>query len=167
MNITGIFIAPTIAVNRSEVKKGDDITIFGQAAPDADIVISVNSEEVFFAKTISDKSGVYLSYFDTTFLDYGLHTTKSKASIGNQSVSTFSPVISFKVGTKNILAKIPEEKKTPTKGDSNNDNRVNLVDFSISAYWYKRPAPPASVDLNTDGKVDLVDFSIMAFNWTG
>jgi hypothetical protein len=49
----------------------------------------------------------------------------------------------------------------------NNDRRVNLVDFSIAAYWYKRSSPPASVDLNGDGKVDLVDFSIMAFYWTG
>jgi hypothetical protein len=41
------------------------------------------------------------------------------------------------------------------------------VDFSIMAYWYKRPNPPASVDLNGDSKIDLVDFSILAFNWTG
>jgi hypothetical protein len=49
----------------------------------------------------------------------------------------------------------------------NNDKQVNLVDFSIAAYWYKRPSPPANIDLNSDGKVDLVDFSIMAYYWTG
>ncbi len=51
--------------------------------------------------------------------------------------------------------------------DLNNDKRVNLIDFSITAYWYKRPSPPATVDLNNDGKVNLVDFSIMAYYWTG
>ncbi len=55
---------------------------------------------------------------------------------------------------------------TPT-GDVNADGRVDLVDFSIMAYWYGRPHPPALVDLNADGKVDLVDFSIIAYHWTG
>jgi len=163
-NVTGIFIAPTIAVDKSEVKRGDNIAIFGQSVPQADIVVSVNSEEEFFGKTISDKDGIYLYNFDSSFVDYGTHYTKSKASIGNQAVSGFSNVISFKVGTKNIIAKLP---KAVIKGDLNNDRRVNLVDFSIAAYWYKRLSPPQNVDLNKDGKIDLVDFSIMAYYWTG
>ena len=168
-NIGGVFIAPTIAVDKSEVKRGDNIAIFGQSAPQADIVVSVNSEEEFFGKTISDKDGVYLYNFDSSFVDYGTHYTKSKASIGNQAVSGFSNVISFKVGTKNIIAKLP---KAVIKGDLNNDRRVNLVDFSIAAYWYKRIisaefAIKEKERLNGDGKVDLVDFSIMAYYWTG
>jgi len=162
-NVSGIFVAPTIDVDKSEVKRGDNIAIFGQSAPQADIVISVSSEEEFFAKTISDKEGIYLHNFDTTVLDYGLHNTKSKASIGNLAVSSFSRLISFKVSTITV----PKEKPEISKGDLNNDNRVNLVDFSIAAYWYKRTSPPSSVDLNGDGKVDLVDFSIMAYYWTG
>ena len=162
--ISNIFIAPTIAIDKSEVKRGDNIAIFGQSASQADIVVSVNSEEEFFGKTISDKDGIYLYNFDSSFVEYGTHYTKSKASIGNQAVSNFSNVISFLVGTKNIAAELP---KVVTKGDMNNDRRVNLVDFSVAAYWYKRPSPPATADLNNDGKVDLVDFSIMAFYWTG
>ena len=168
--ISGIFIAPTIAVDKSEVKRGDNIAIFGQSAPQADIVISVNSEEEFFGKTISDKDGVYLYNFDSSFVDYGTHFTKSKASIGNQAISSFSNTISFKVGTKNVAAGPPS--KCPAKADLNNDCRVNLIDFSIAAYWYKRPlsvlfAATEKEKLNGDGKVDLVDFSIMAFYWTG
>ncbi|PIZ57270.1 hypothetical protein COY23_01595 [bacterium (Candidatus Torokbacteria) CG_4_10_14_0_2_um_filter_35_8] len=163
-NVSGIFIAPTIDVDKSEVKRGDNIAIFGQSTPQADIVISVSSEEEFFAKTISDRDGIYLHNFDTTILDYGVHYTKSKASIGNLLISSYGRVISFKVGTITVLKEIKPE---ISKGDLNNDNRVNLVDFSIAAYWYKRPSPPSSVDLNGDGKVDLVDFSIMAYYWTG
>ena len=169
-NVSGIFIAPTIAVDKSEVKRGDNIAIFGQSAPQADIIISVNSEEEFFGKTISDKDGIYLYNFDTSFVDYGIHNTKSKASIGNQAVSGFSNVISFKVGTKNIFAKLPT--KCPKKADLNNDCKVNLVDFSIAAYWYKRPLSDSfklteKEKLNGDGKIDLIDFSIMAYYWTG
>jgi len=161
--VSGIFIAPTIAVDKSEVKRGDNIAIFGQSASQADIIISVNSEEEFFVKTISDKDGIYLYNFDTTPLEMRQHFTKSKASIGNLEISSFSRVISFKVGTKTV----EKAKKAEVKGDLNQDGRVNLVDFSIAAYWYKRPSPPAAADSNGDGKVDLIDFSIMAFYWTG
>ena len=162
--VSAIFLAPTIVVDKSEVKRGDNIAIFGQSAPQADIIISVNSEEEFFGKTISDKDGVYLYNFDTSIIDYGTHNTKSKASIGNQLVSSWSYLVGFRVGTKNIMAELP---KVVTKGDLNSDRRVNLIDFSIAAYWYKRSSPLASADLNGDGKVDLIDFSIMAFYWTG
>ena len=164
-NVSGIFISPTIAVDKSEVKRGDDIAIFGQSAPQSDIVISVNSEEEFFAKTTSDKDGIYLYNFDTSLIDYGTHNTKSKASIANQLVSSWSYLVSFKVGTQNVAAALPV--KVLIKGDLNNDKRVNLIDFSIAAYWYKRPSPPTTSDFNADGKVDLVDFSIMAYFWTG
>jgi len=52
------------------------------------------------------------------------------------------------------------------RGDINRDGKVNIVDFSIAAYWYKRLNPPTSVDINGDGAITLVDFSIMAFYWT-
>lgn len=162
-SIGGIFIAPTIAVDKKEVKKGDDIQIFGQSSPNSEITISVNSDEEFFSKIKTDKSGVYLYNFDTTPLEIGQHSTKSKSAVSGD-ISSFSKVISFTVGTKNVYNQTVE---TSLKGDVNSDKRVNLVDFSIAAFWYKKPFPPASVDLNKDGKVDLIDFSIMAYYWTG
>jgi len=161
--VSGIFIAPTIAVDKSEVKKGENIAIFGQSVPNSEITISVSSEGEFFNKVKADKGGVYLYNFDTTLLNMGQHFTKSKAAMGGE-ISSLSKTIGFAVGTKTIFA---ESQKIPTKGDVNNDKRVNLVDFSIAAYWYKRPSPPANIDLNSDGKIDLVDFSIMAHYWTG
>lgn len=163
--VSGIFVAPTIAVDKSEVKRGDNIAIFGQSAPQSDIVISINSEEEFFGKTVSDKDGIYLYSFDSSLLEIGQHFTKSKASIGNQLVSSWSQLVGFKVGAKTVLAEEP--KKAPEKGDLNGDKKVNIVDFSITAYWYNRPSPPPSIDLNKDGKVNLVDFSILAYYWTG
>ena len=163
-NIGSVFIAPTIAVDKSEVRKGDNLAIFGQSVASSDIIISVNSEEEFFAKTISDKDGIYLYNFDTSALELGSHGAKSRASIGNQLISSFSHLVDFKVGTQNVFA---EEKKAIEKGDLNNDKRVNLVDFSIIAFWFNKPTPPATVDLNSDGKINLVDFSILAFYWTG
>lgn len=163
-NVSGIFIAPTISIDKNEVKKGDDLSIFGQTASQSEVTIIVSSDEEYFAKTKSDENGVYLYNFDTSPLDFGDHSTKAKAALSN-SVSSFSSIILFKVGTKNVLA--PKITEKILKGDINNEGRVNLIDFSIMAYWYQRPNPPAKVDLNGDGKVDLIDFSIMAYYWTG
>jgi len=166
--VSGIFIAPTIAVDKSEVKRGDNIAIFGQSVPNGEITVVISSEEEFFGKTAADPNGAYLYNFDTTPLDMGQHFTKSKAA-RDGAISSFSKAISFAVGTKNIAAELP---KVVVKGDMNNDRRVNLVDFSIAAYWYKRPLSTAfkvieTERLNGDAKIDLIDFSIMAFYWTG
>lgn len=168
-NVSGIFIAPTIAVDKSEVKKGDNIAIFGQSAPQSEITISVNSDEGFFNKVNSDANGAYLYNFDTSILDLGQHFTKSKAAFAG-SISSFSKAMGFTVGTKNVAA--TPVAKCPAKSDLNSDCKVNLVDFSIAAYWYKRPLSAAfkimeGEKLNNDGKIDLIDFSIMAYYWTG
>ena len=162
--VSGIFIAPTIAVDKSEVKKGDNIAIFGQSVPNGEVTISVNSEAEFFNKIKTNASGAYLYNFDTSPLENGQHFTKSKVAFGGE-ITSFSKTAGFTVGAKTVMAEEP--KKAPEKGDSNGDKKVNIIDFSITAYWYSRPSPPPSVDLNKDGKVNLVDFSILAFYWTG
>jgi len=168
-NVSGIFIAPTIAVDKSEVRRGDNIAIFGQSHPESEITIQVSSDEEIFIKTNSDKNGIYLYNFGTEVLEYGNHLAKSKAS-KNGEISSFSKAVGFIVGTKNVFAKLPA--KCPQKADLNNDCKVNLVDFSIAAYWYKRSLSESfklieKEKLNGDGKIDLVDFSIMAYYWTG
>jgi hypothetical protein len=168
-NVSGIFIAPTIAVDKSEVKRGDNIAIFGQSVPNSEVTISVNSDEEFFNKITADAGGVYLYNLDTSPLAIAQHFTRSKSAY-NGEISSFSNTISFKVGTKNVFVGLPQ--KCPAKADLNNDCRVNLIDFSIAAYWYKRPISAEfklkeAEKLSGDGKVDLVDFSIMAYYWTG
>ena len=160
--VSGIFIAPTIAVDKSTVKQGDNISIFGQSAPNSQITIAVNSEKTYFETTTADAQGTYLYNFDSAPLEMGDHSTKSKSAFNN-SISSFGKLIHFAVGTENILS----QTGGALKGDLNHDGFVNLVDFSILAYWYKRPSPPAADDLNNDGKIDIVDFSIMAYYWTG
>ncbi len=166
--ISGIFIAPTISVNKSKVKHGDNITIFGQSIPNSEITISVHSHPEYFSHVGTDASGVYLYNFDNYLLDKGRHTTRSKSSY-NTDISSYGQSISFVVGNKNVLI---GSKKEKLKGDVNNDGKVNLIDFSITAFWYKRNInadfnSKERDHLNGDGKVDLIDLSIMAYNWTG
>jgi len=160
--VSGIFLTPTIAVDKPVVRRGENLTVFGTSTPTSDIVIEVNSENQLFFSTRSDNDGVYLFTFDTSPLELGDHGTKSKSRIGTE-ISEYSKVAGFKVGNQTILTQ-------PTCGviaDLNLDCRVNLVDYSILAYWYKRALPPRNVDLNHDSIVSIADFSIMAYYWTG
>lgn len=166
--VGGVFIPPTIDVDKAEVRRGDNIAIFGQTVPESNVVINVNSNNDIFLPTESDEDGVYYSNFDTSVLEYGGHTARSKSSLAN-TVSNFGYLVNFKVGEANVMKSISVKS---LKGDLNNDGRVNLVDFSIAAFWYKRTLSSTfmaveSERLSGDGKVDLGDFSIMAFYWTG
>lgn len=164
--ISGIFLAPTISTDKSEVRYGDDIAIFGQSVPDSTVTIAVNSEQEIFRYINADSDGSYLHYFDTSLLDLGDHSAKSKSRLGEE-VSSYGQSVAFVVGDDN-LDRIDDDSDCSTmRADLNCDARVNIVDFSIAAYWYNRPNPDPKADLNKDGKVDLIDFSIMAFHWTG
>jgi hypothetical protein len=162
VQVSGVFITPTLSVSKQEVKLGDSITFAGRSAPKNDVVISLHSTEEILLKTKADANGLYSYTYTTDQLEAGDHAAKSRASL-NGEISAYGRSASFKVGTKNVAPKSP----TLISSDLDNDSRVSLVDFSIMAYWYKRASPPAHFDLNNDKKVDLVDFSIMAFYWTG
>jgi len=161
-SVSGIFIAPTISVDQSQVPQGEIITIFGQSTKNADISIQINSEETHIINANSDSNGIYLSSFDTTPLEEGNHTIKSRASLANE-YSPFSKSLGLLVGDESLIYLEPNAQKS----DINNDGHINLIDFSIVAYWYQRPNPPDNVDLNGDGQVNLIDLSIMAYYWTG
>lgn len=163
--VSGIFVAPTVEVDKEEVKKGEDLLIFGQSVPRADIRIFIKSEKKeFFVDTVTDNEGKYSHSFNTAPLDFEQYQITVIAFVKNLS-SNLSKIIDFLVGTKTVLEKpLP---KCPLIGDFDNDCLVDLVDFSILIYWFARPNPPAYIDLSEDGKIDLVDFSIMAHYWTG
>lgn len=163
--VSGIFLGPTISTDKEEVKRGNPITVFGRSVPESRVVITVNSEteQVFDAK--ADKDGIYSHTFTTEDLELGNHSTHSRAALGSE-VSVTSRSVAFRVSTKDVV-RSKTKPGCPIRGDLNNDCRVNLVDFSIAAFWYKKAKPPAHIDLNGDGQVNLIDFSIMAFNWTG
>ena len=165
-SVSGIFLAPTIDIDKSQVKRGDNIAIFGQTTPESEVTIVVNSDVQHFNTVNSDDNGVYLHNFNTAVLEMGDHITKSKTAL-NGDVSNYGQALSFVVGDTNILKEDEPESGCEIRVDLNGDRRIDLVDFSILAYWYRKSSPPLNNDLNADGVVDLIDFSILAFYWTG
>ena len=162
--IGGVFLAPTLATDYEQFRRGDTITLFGSTVPDATVSVEVNSEETLFLSSSADDDGAYLLQFNSALLELGRHTAKSKAQSGNL-VSPYGHAVSFRVGTDAL------PRTEGMRGDLNADGRVNLYDFSIAAYWYKRALSTDLVTqeaerLSGDGVIDLVDFSIMAYYWT-
>ena len=165
-NINGIFLAPTIDVDKAQVKRGNPIRVFGQSSPDSVVTIAVNSDTELFFRTPTDKNGVYAYSFLTSPLELGNHSAQSNASKSGE-VSGPSRSVAFAVGLEDVAKEKDTRAGCNNRGDMNCDGKINLIDFSIAAYWYKKQGFPATYDLNHDGVVSLVDFSIMASHWTG
>ncbi len=160
-HLSGIRFPPTITTDKSEVRVGDYLVVNGYALQDKDLEIVVKSDSVSSVFTLqSTKTG-----------EYRMVVPLSSFSKGNYSVSVrykndvrTSTLIKFVIGNLNIfntktLSSIP--------GDCNADKIINLIDFSVLAFWYGKSNPPRCVDINRDNIINLVDFSILAFYWTG
>ena len=102
-DISGIFIAPTISVDKEEVKKGDNLTIIGESAPEGQVSISIHSTPEIFVTATTDKYGDYVYNLDTSVLDFGNHLTKSK-TLKTGEISPFGKSVAFSVGDKTVLA---------------------------------------------------------------
>lgn len=155
--VSGIFIPPTIELDKVNVLKGEILNIFGQTAPESKITISVESPEIV-KETKADKEGDWKHSLDTSPLDEGSHTSRAKAESPEGLLSSYSKVLAFYVGKYGVAEICP-------KADFNKDGKTNLIDFSIMLYWWGKYNP--AVDQNRDGIVNLPDFSILMYYWTG
>jgi len=156
--IGGIFIPPTIELEKFSVTRGEILNILGQTAPESEVTISVESPEEITKETEADEEGNWDYPFNTSHLAEGLHTTRAKAKSPEGLLSSYSKVLSFHVGKFGVEEICP-------KADFNKDGKTNLVDFSIMLYWWGKYNP--CVDQNQNGIVDLPDFSILMYWWTG
>jgi hypothetical protein len=162
--ISGVFLSPTLSLDKQEVKQGTPLVIFGEAVPNAQVTINIHSGQMISVSATSSKNGAYVYDLDTSALGLGLHAAAAHAQLANL-ISANSVSRSFVVGTQNVAA--PTLSKCSLKADINGDCRVNLIDFSILAYWYGRANFPAGYNLDGGATIDLADFSIMAYYWTG
>ena len=166
-NVSDIFIAPTLVIDKAQLKKGDLLTISGQSAPLSDILISIKLDSEIILRTKSDNNGIYSFELNTSLLKEGLYSITTKIIREDQLMSLMSQKVEFTLGTKNSLLNIVDYNSCSSAIDRNGDCRINIIDFYIKLYWFRKASFPDVLDLNADGRVGLIDFSIMAFYWTG
>jgi len=162
--VNGLVVPPILAADKDSVKKGDILTVSGRSAPYGGVNMVVS--DGWEGTLIADNQGLFSWRLNTALMDPGPHWIKARTAVASDEQSPYGYLTAFDVvAVRPVLQ--PSVQGGPVTGDLNKDSRVDLIDFSILAYWYKRPNPPVSADLNGDGVVNLVDFSILAYNWTG
>ncbi|MBI1998883.1 MAG: hypothetical protein HYS73_00930 [Parcubacteria group bacterium] len=166
--LSGITLPPIVIADKEEVRKGDFVKIEGKALPGAEVALYLGDKDEKIRKILSrvsvGASGAYSYSLATASLAQGGYAVLARAEKG-ETKTGYSQEAVFTVGLQNKVAAVFA--KAPAHVDFNKDNKVNLVDFSIAAFWFKQPSPPENVDTNKDGTVDLKDFSILAYFWTG
>ena len=154
LSATRIFLPPTLSFDPN-APTGTS-RIFGNTVPNANVAIAVTDGPTTLAlqTALSDADGRYSINLASPELFSEGFAVRALASVGG---------IKSPFGIALHLAKAEREQR----GDYNGDARVNLVDFSILAYWQGREGVPAKFDLNGDGVISLADFSILTYHWTG
>jgi hypothetical protein len=159
-HLSGIRFPPTISVDKVEAKVNSFITVTGYALPSRELEAVIGGEGAAIFSFTSSTNGTYKIVVPLSNLPKGDYTV----SVKYKGDARVSKLVRFSIGTADILR---PEVLLNIPGDCNSDRIINLVDFSILAFWYGKLKPPTCVDTNRDGKINLTDFSILAFYWTG
>lgn len=162
-HLSGIRFPPTISTDKAEARAGDYLQVYGSAYASSEIEITIRQSVSSVSRTYQvavKEDGTYTIFLPLSGFSKGEYYVN--ASYKNDT--RISKLVRLTVGNTNVPA---QEVVANLPGDCNSDSIITLVDFSILAFWYKRPNPPVCVDLNKDNIVNLIDFSILAFYWTG
>lgn len=166
-SVRNVIIAPTIEITGSnEINAGAPINVRGRAVPDATVRIRLSPvDEEFTTLSAGNGDGRYSLSIPTAGRPDGVYEVSARSELSSKGISNYSQLLPIGIG---VPAPVPSG-ACSNQADINRDSRVNLVDFSVLAYWWRRTPLPANrpFDLNCDGRVALDDFSILAFHWTG
>ncbi len=164
--LAGIFLPPTIQVDKNRVSQGTPVVVYGQTVPHMRVLSALDGSVKDTPSTTALASGHYTFEVPTaTLKNNDFHNIKTlfdmmTGSTTSRSRSGYSQSVSFYLGAGGAVGT-----STGMRGDINNDNRVNLIDFSVLLFYWG--AANDAADLNSDGIIGLPDFSILLFNWTG
>ncbi len=162
--VSGIILPPTLELDKTEIVRGDSITISGRGTPGYLVKISTEPPVNSYEQTVDENGDFSLVISDTGNMDFGDHKVYALVQDGLGTQSLFSVTLFFRV-----LDSEPPDGDEPdcdiTRGDLNCDDNVDIVDFSILLYHWGTNSGLA--DINYDSNVNLIDFSIMMFYWQG
>ena len=147
------------------------VNFSGQANPGDTIFLLTDAQLTTTTHTnLSGRFFIRLGGLSPGTYIFGLYAENNQ---GKRSAFLTFPVEVFPTSIINITdiffgPVIPRDiAQAPCTVDSNQDGRVDLIDFSILIFWFNKSLVPPDIDCNADGKVDIVDFSIVAYYWTG
>ncbi len=172
VEISDIFLPPTIELLSQDVLPGDEVTAVGEAQPGATLTLAIDGTDIVH-QTVVNSTGHWTIIFPVTFESGGYNVYAIANTLTGLLSEKSNNALLIVVGdftptpTPTIA---PTITPTPTPGgccskrsDLNCDGKVSLPDFSILMFYWKKDN--ACADANHDGIVSLPDFSIMMFDW--
>lgn len=161
--ISGTVIPPTISMSETS-QPNTFVTFQGSAVPSSRVNIDIKGHETIELSALPNTSGVWSARLSTESFVNKVYTATA-ISIADGVKSPPSHAVSFVV--KDNIAEFLADTEGFAKVDFNNDGKINLVDFSILAYWHGRSDVPEEIDVIKDGEINLRDYSYVAYYWTG
>ncbi len=164
--VSGIFISPTIALQKNSVQTGESVEVFGFSVPNSTVETwiypkkqtKVLDSEIKKQSVQAGADGSWSMFINTDGFKGGIYLLKAGGKKDGVSDSGFSQTLELAIGGE-------LEKGACPGADLNKDGKVNITDFSILLYYWG--TNDACADQNSSGNVDLIDFSIMMYYWTG
>lgn len=170
VKVDDLFLAPVLFVDKRTVMQGGEVKVAGITMPGATVTVALQAlgATVYLASTTAEASGSYLMRLDTDPFALGEYALSTYASWGEHTSA--SSRTRLDVGVENIFNS--STTWCAEKADLNGDCVVDMKDFSILMFWYKKDvsdtfATVATDQLSNDRTIDLVDFSIMLSEWSG
>ncbi len=152
--LSGYLLPTTFQIIKNPIKRPQIQSIVGTTRQDSTVTTfwsGAKYSDSFATTSPSDSIGNWQTSPSGT-LHLGTYTASSVVQNPSANQSPQTPPASFTV----VLS-----------ADLNNDNRVNLTDFSILMFFYLQSNINKPADINDDTKTNLTDLSIMLFYWTG
>jgi len=147
--VNNIHLPPTIALSKNLIYNGEQVAVFGQAAPGSTMHVFLNGAEKFTDVVGGGSDWLFTLSSGYIVGDNLIYAYLTKGGIPD-SINSYTVTLTV---------------NSCKRSDLNCDTRVNLADFSILMYYWGGNSTLA--DINKDGIVGLSDFSIMMFDWTG
>lgn len=147
-------VPPTVEITQASIRRGDNLTITGYAAPNH--IVRIDIDNVQQPDTTAGSDGLYKLSIPSGTLDFGKHDVKV-----SQTTAT-SPQGAVLTDYSNIQSFVVSNLSVPT-ADLNGDGVIDSKDLGIFfSHWISTDAEiRKTVDINNDGKTDLTDFSIL------
>ncbi|MFC1615022.1 fibronectin type III domain-containing protein, partial [Patescibacteria group bacterium] len=115
--VEDMLISPTISLGKESLNLSEKLTVFGYAADNSTVELSLDGVHKF--ETIADADGSYLFEIPAIEIEEGMYFAKVKQS-WNDRTSSYSYPITFKISGDGI-----------TNTDLNEDEIIDITDWSI------------------------------------
>ncbi len=164
--VNKFYTAPILYLTKAK----NSINIEGYAIANSKVevyLVDKNNKEIKIGEAVTNKRGYYIidPKLNDKKLEQGEYSIYSKNIIKEKEIETESRISDIEVNTNKEI-EIVSGNKYEIQCDLNNDQKVDLLDFSILLLKLFRSDYKAG-DFNNDGTIDLQDFSIMTYHWTG